>query len=340
MPFVLGLGIAYLINPFVKWFEEKNYSRARISLGLLLCFLLLATVLLALTIPALYKQSLQLANEIPEMAASLLESIRPYTDKLGAEFNISDPQDLKNLAKENMGSIIDVIRKLAGGLAAGGQAILGFLSIIILMPVTAYFMLKEWPAIESWTEDIMPLQHKDTIKRLLESINQKIAGFIRGQLAAVCVIGLMYSVALTIAGLDYGILIGFLAGLLSIIPLLGSFTGLLASVLVAWLQSGEWPYVLIIAAIFFAGQAIEGNLITPKLVGKYVGMHPLWVLFALLAGGSLFGIVGMLLAAPVAASIGVMVNFGLEEYKKSSFYTGRKTGGNKQKNEKAGHAKS
>jgi predicted PurR-regulated permease PerM len=320
LPFVLGLGIAYLLNPMVEWFERREYPRSVVSLGLLVFFLGFLTVFLAIFLPMIYRQVLQLAQDIPDMTASLWEFIEPYTRWIGAEMEIEDTQDLSALVQENMGSIWEVARRLMGGVAAGSQAVIGILSIVFLTPIAAYFMLKEWPAIKGWVDDIMPRQHESTIKDLLSKINDKIAGFIRGQLAVVSAIALMYSVALTIAGLNYGILIGILAGVLSLIPLFGSFSGLLISIVVAWFQSGEWSYVLIIAAIFLVGQAIEGNLITPRLVGKYVGLHPLWVLFVLLAGGSLFGIVGMLLAVPVAASAGVLINFAIQTYKNSSLY--------------------
>jgi len=324
LPFILGLGIAYLLNPMVEWFGRRAYPRAIVSLGILVFFLGFLAIFLAILMPMIYRQVLQLAQDIPDLTASLWELVEPYTRWIGAELEIENTEDLSALVQENMqenmGSIWEVAKRLMGGVAAGSQAVLGVLSIIFLTPIAAYFMLKEWPAIKGWVNDIMPRQHESTIKDLLSKINDKIAGFIRGQLAVVSAIALMYSVALTIADLNYGILIGILAGVLSIIPLFGSITGLMISVVVAWFQSGEWSYVLIIAAIFLVGQAIEGNLITPRLVGKYVGLHPLWVLFVLLAGGSLFGFVGLLLAVPVAASAGVLINFAIQTYKNSPLY--------------------
>src|SRR5690606_21553831 len=151
-------------------------------------------------------------------------------------------------------------------------------------------------------------QHEATIRNLLRQIDTKISGFIRGQITVAFILGIVYAVSLSIAGLNYGFLIGLGAGLFSVIPFVGSTLGLIVAVGVAWFQTaGDWTYTAIIAAIFLAGQFIEGNFLTPKLVGDSVGLHPLWVLFALLAGGSLFGIVGMLLAVPVAAVIGVLV---------------------------------
>ncbi|PZO86623.1 MAG: AI-2E family transporter, partial [Micavibrio aeruginosavorus] len=163
-------------------------------------------------------------------------------------------------------------------------------------------------------------QHATLIRRLLLKIDGKVAGFIRGQILVAFMLGVIYAVSLTVAGLNYGFLIGIGAGLFSIIPLVGSTLGLVVAVAVAWFQSGELVYTSIIAAIFLTGQFIEGNFLSPKIVGDSVGLHPLWVMFALLAGGSLFGIVGMLIAVPVAAVIGVLGGFAIEQYKASPLY--------------------
>lgn len=157
---------------------------------------------------------------------------------------------------------------------------------------------------------------------LLKQINEKLAGFIRGQISVALFLAFAYAIALTLAGLKYGLLIGIMSGLLSVIPMVGSAVGLIVSVGVAWFQTGEWSYVAIIAAIFLSGQLIEGNFLTPKLVGDSVGLHPLWVFFALLAGGSLLGILGMFLAVPVAAVIGVLLSYALHKYKQSAYYQG------------------
>jgi predicted PurR-regulated permease PerM len=168
----------------------------------------------------------------------------------------------------------------------------------------------------------MPREHKQTISDLLRQIDRKLSGFVRGQISVAFILALGYAIALSLAGLKYGFLIGFSAGLLSIIPMVGSTFGLLAGTLAAWIQVGNdnWMFIGLIAGIFIVGQLIEGNLLTPKIVGDKVGLHPLWIFFAILAGGSLFGILGMLLAVPVAAVASVLLAFGIRRYKSSSFY--------------------
>ncbi len=322
LPFILGLGIAYLLNPLVETLEKKSFSRPLISLGLVVVFFGFLAAFLAVFIPLVINQIAHLAKDIPELVASLRNMAAPYAEWIGRELELGKTEDAGTLLQENIGSVLEVARHLMGGVAAGGQVLAGLLSVLFLMPIVSYFMLKEWPAIRDWVRDVLPRKHERTIRELLFQIDRKIAGFLRGQLAVVLVIAVMYSAALSIAGLNYAILIGIVAGVISIIPYVGSFTGLAASVIVAWFQSGQWSYVLLVAGIFLVGQALEGNLITPRLVGKYVGLHPLWVLFVLLAGGALFGLVGMMLAVPVAASAGVLAGFAIQLYKDSSLYKG------------------
>ncbi|MGB0719790.1 MAG: AI-2E family transporter, partial [Bdellovibrionales bacterium] len=221
------------------------------------------------------------------------------------------------------GAAVNVAKRLLGGLAAGGAAIFDMISVVVFMPIVAYFVMKEWDHITHWVEDLLPRDHKNTILDLVEQIDTKISGFVRGQISVAAILGVLYAVALTIAGLNYGFLIGLSAGLISIIPMVGSTVGLIVSVAVAWFQTGDLSYVAIIAGIFLAGQLIEGNILSPKIVGDSVGLHPLWVFFALLAGGALFGILGMLLAVPVAAVAGVLLAFGIAQYKSSALYKGK-----------------
>jgi len=201
----------------------------------------------------------------------------------------------------------------------------------------------EWVHMARWAEGLMPRDHKKSIKKLLTQIDQKLSGFVRGQISVAVMLGVVYAIALSIIGLKYGFLIGITSGLLSIIPMVGSTVGLIISVAVAWFQAGELTFVALVGGIFIAGQIIEGNILTPKLVGESVGLHPLWVFFALLAGGSLFGVLGMLLAVPVAAVAGVLIGFGIERYKKSPYFRGKhgkqKTTKKKKRVRKAAHAK-
>ncbi len=323
LPFVLGAAVAYLLNPLVEKLGRLKIGRGLAALLILASFIIVVVGFFAATVPVLYSELVDFSEDLPGYMEHIWALIEPFSHQLQNLMGLQNGEDLKALLGEHAGTGLNVAKQLAGSLAAGGQAAMDMLSVIVFTPVVAYFMMKEWTHMAAWMEGLMPEHSQSTIKILLRDIDAKLSGFVRGQISVAVVLGIAYAAALSIAGLKYGALIGFSAGLLSIIPMVGSTLGLLVSVAVAWFQAGEWSFVAIIAGIFLVGQFIEGNVLTPKLVGGSVGLHPLWVFFALLAGGSLFGIVGMLLAVPVAAVIGVLLGFGLARYKASAYFKGK-----------------
>jgi predicted PurR-regulated permease PerM len=322
LPFVLGMAIAYLLNPLVGALGRVKIARAPAAILITALFFAAVAAFLAVLAPLIYKQTLQLAEDLPGYFDALMTFIEPYSHQALALLGQENGADLKSVLGNHVGTAAGIGKQILESLAAGGQAALGALSVIAFTPIVTYFMMKEWDRITSWAEDLLPQKNKNTILDLLGQIDRKISGFVRGQISVAVILGVAYAIALTIAGLKYGFLIGLLSGALSIIPMVGSTVGLLASVTVAWFQSGDLVFVAIIAGIFFAGQLIEGNILSPKIVGDSVGLHPLWVFFALLAGGSLFGILGMLLAVPVAAVAGVLLAFAIVQYKRSPYYGG------------------
>ena len=320
LPFVLGIAIAYLLNPLVNALGRAKIKRAPAAMLILALFFLVVGTFLALLTPLLYKQAVQLAEELPDYFDAAILFLEPYSQKAFALMGEENGTDLKSLAGAHIGTAANVTRQVLQGLAAGGQAFFDLVSVVVFTPIVAYFMMKEWVHITNWAEDLLPQHSKETIKDLLKQIDKKLSGFVRGQISVAVILGVVYAVALSIAGLKYGFLIGLASGLLSIIPMVGSVIGLVVSVIVAWFQAGDLIFVAIIAGIFLIGQIVEGNFLSPKIVGDSVGLHPLWIFFALLAGGSLFGILGMLLAVPIAAVAGVLLAFAIARYKSSPYY--------------------
>jgi predicted PurR-regulated permease PerM len=336
MPFVLGIVIAYLLAPTVNFLEKKtNLPRWSLCALILALFILVFTAIIVLIAPPLYQQISVFADNAPAYFDHLMNIASPYMTQLESYFESADQQSLQDTLKDSFSTILSTGSGMLGKALTAGQALLSTISLLVLTPLVAFFMMNEWPRIQKWIDDLIPKHAYETVTSLLKDIDSKLSGFIRGQLLVAVVLGISYAVALSLAGLQYGFLVGLVAGALSIIPLFGSTVGLLTSVIIAWFQSGEISYVGIIAAIFIAGQLLEGNVITPKLLGKSVGLHPLWILFALMAGGSLFGILGMLLAVPVAATVGVLAHFGIRQYKKSAFYTQAHKKNNKKKTQKS-----
>ncbi len=320
LPFVLGALIAYLLNPLITPFEKRGAPRWLCAIAVLAVFFTGVGVALLLLIPIVYQEVSELANNMPAYIQTFqgwlsvhLERLSPYIAGID-QFTISDK------IKENAGQAIDFSKQLLGGILAGTQAVMGFASTLFLTPIVAFYMMADWHSITKTVRGLYPKAHTSTIERLLNQIDRSIAGFIRGQISVCALLGLIYGVALIAMGLKFGFVIGLTSGILSFIPFVGSAFGLVASVAVAWFQFGTLAMVGLAFGIFVVGQMIEGNILTPKLVGGSIQLHPLWIIFSLMAGGSLFGFTGMLIALPVAAVVGVLVRFFVERYKASAFY--------------------
>jgi predicted PurR-regulated permease PerM len=321
LPFVLGALIAYLLNPVVGRLEKLGLARRASVLLILGSFFAVLTLLLAIILPILVREGMEFLDAAPKYGAYLWEKVQPLIAAIQEKMGYQITDQLQVILQDNMGKTLQVGKGLLAGLAGGGEAVVGFMTTLFLTPIAAYFMMKEWPAIVREMGDMMPRHHETTLRELIRQIDEKISGFVRGQIMICGALGLLYAIALSIAGLNYGFVIGLGTGILSIIPYVGSTLGLATSLVVSYLQSGgDWSFVGIIAVIFFVGQFIEGNFITPKLMGDSVGLHPLWIIFALMAGGSLLGLLGMFLAIPIAAIIGVLLAFAFSQYKASSFY--------------------
>ncbi|MDD3021212.1 MAG: AI-2E family transporter [Alphaproteobacteria bacterium] len=331
LPFVLGGAIAYLLNPLVNRLVRFGAKRRVVVLGILGCFLTVLVALLAIILPILVREAAGFVDDVPQYAHKIWLLIEPrilwIQEKMGQQITADQIQDAM---KENIGKALQVGKGVLGGLTTGGLAIVDFFTTILITPVVAYFLMKEWPRVTSYVKEMLPKEHEEVIVNLAGQIDGKISGFVRGQIIVCLCLGLVYAVALSVAGLNYGFLIGLGTGVLSIIPFVGSAVGLVTSLVVSYLQSGgDITFIGIIAAIFFVGQFIEGNFITPKLLGDSVGLHPLWIIFSLMAGGSLLGLLGMFLSIPVAASIGVIAGFMIEQYKASAYYRPQEVGAEK-----------
>lgn len=320
LPFVMGIAVAYLLNPTVNKFSQIGIARGSAALIILFSFLVLIGGFIGIVSPILYREIAQFTKDLPDYIEKITNLLTPLTQKLEDYVGTVEKEKIQGLLQDNAGSATAFAKILLSKLAAGGQAVADIISVAIFMPIVAYFMMKEWPVFTKWVHDLMPRHSEKTITGLLKQIDLKLAGFVRGQITVAVILGIAYAIMLTLAGLKYGFMIGLFSGFLSVIPMVGSAVGLIVSIGVAWFQAEEITFVLLIAGIFIGGQLIEGNFLTPKLVGDSVGLHPLWVFFALLAGGSLLGILGMFLAVPIAAVVGVLLGFLIGRYKQSEYY--------------------
>lgn len=323
LPFILGAIVAYLIDPFVEKLDRVNKIKRPVAvLSILSLFLIVLGSLLALVLPLLFREATQFIDDLPQLIEKLSNITMPWVVFAQEKLGITTQEELESVLSENWKEALKVSGTVGDTIKTVGQSLISIVTIPIFTVIIAYFMLNEWPRMAKWTENMIPRPYQETAKRLAKDINEKISGFVRGQLSVATILGVAYAIALGIAGLNYGLLIGLVSGLLCIIPMVGSTLGLLISVAVAYAQEGTLSYTAIIAVIFLVGQLVEGNLLTPKIVGDSVGLHPLWVFFALLAGASLMGITGMLIAVPVAAIASVILGFSIEQYKQSAYYQG------------------
>ncbi len=326
LPFIAGLAIAYLLTPLADRLERLGMNRLAASLLIIALAVLALVYLILLVAPILGSQLSSLIEKIPgdvaKLQSLLSDPSRPWLQKLlGAGF--AADKGVSDLVAQGVGWVSAFLKSLW----SGGRALVSLFSLIVVMPVVAFYLIYDWHRMIAAVDRWIPVQHRDTVRMLAREIDGAIAGFVRGQTAVCLILGSFYALALTFAGLNFGFLIGLITGLLTFIPYVGSLTGLVLSLGVAVAQF--WPNyasIVIVLGIFLVGQFVEGNVLSPKLVGESVGLHPVWVIFALLAFGYLFGFVGLLVAVPLAATIGVLARFALERYLESSLYTGEKTG--------------
>jgi len=322
LPFVAGLTLGYFLDPAADRLQRWGVPRSVGSLVLLVTFLLLMVGVLMLMLPLLQAQVSEFISKVPEYIQIVQARILGMIDMLHARLDPEDVRKLREVVTSQAGNVIGWIVSMLQGLVGGGIAFFNLLALLFVAPVVAFYMLRDWDRFVNAIDRLLPRQHADTIREQARLVDDTLAGFVRGQ-ATVCVLlGLFYGTALTLAGLDFGLTVGLISGLVSFIPYVGSMFGFVASVGLALIQFDSWLSVLLIAAIFVFGQAIEGNILTPMLVGDRVGLHPVWVIFALFAGGALLGFVGMLIALPVAAVIGVLVRFAISRYLSSPLYDG------------------
>ena len=334
MPFAAGLAIAYLLDPVADRLEKMGLNRLGATLLILIVFVgvivLAAMVLLpvlggqvAAFLDALPRDLTRLRDLLSEQGAGILARLAPMAEYFGVQL---DPS-----AAALGGSVSDLATeaaRYAGGvlksLWSGGRAVLSLLSLLVITPVVAFYILLDWDRMIDKIDSWLPRDEVETIRGLAAEINAALSGFLRGQSLVCLFLATWYGAGLSLVGLNYGLLIGVTCGFLSFIPYVGSLTCLVISVAIAIVQGWpQWTLLLMVLGVIGVGQFLEGNILTPKLVGESVGLHPVWLILALLGFGSLFGFTGLLLAVPIAAAVGVLMRFALRNYLSSPLYLGK-----------------
>ena len=337
LPFIAGMAVAYFLDPIAHRLERIGLNRIMATVVILIAFVLVFALALTILIPIIINQFNDFVQHIPGYVQQLQQLIaKTQTMVL--------PDWIRNqlgVLKDNFSNIMSDGLSFVGGLFAqiwsSGKALVNIISLMVITPVVAFYMLLDWERMITKVDAWVPRDHVATVRQIAREMNQSIAGFIRGQGSLCIILGIYYGVGLSLVGLNFGLLIGLFAGMISFIPYVGSLVGLFIALSVALVQF--WPDYLWIGltlAVFFTGQFLEGNVLQPKLVGESVGLHPVWLMFALFAFGALFGFVGLLIAVPAAAACGVLVRFALSRYLESDLYYGRSEA-NKARRAKAGN---
>ncbi len=321
LPFVAGMALAYFLDPVADRLESWGVSRIIATVLILISFLLIFVVALMIVVPILATQASDFIQKLPDYVAQLQGLIASSDSTWLKDWIGLEMPDLK----ASLGGLLSEGAGLVGTLLLqvwnSGKALADLASLFVVTPVVAFYLLLDWDRMIKSVDDWIPREYLKPVREISTDMDSAIAGFVRGQGSVCLILGVYYAIGLTLAGLNFGLLIGLFSGLISFIPYAGSFVGLVLAAGVALVQF--WPdywSIAIVLVVFFSGQFVEGNILQPKLVGNSVGLHPVWLMFALFAFGSLFGFVGLLVAVPASAAIAVLVRFAIRRYLESDLY--------------------
>lgn len=318
LPFVLGAAIAYCLDPIADRLEALGLNRMLATITITLLGAVIFVVMALLVIPTLIRQT----EDLFRIAPQLFQNVQEFLSQ-----RFPDLLEEGSTLRQSMSSLTETLSQKGGQVLnqvlTSALTLLNVVVLIVLVPVITFYLLLDWDNLVGRIDSLLPRDHAPTIRRIASDIDRTLASFIRGQGTVCLILGTYYAVGLMLAGLQFGLVVGAVAGLITFIPYVGAVVGGGLAVGLALFQFwGEWGWIALIAGIFMLGQFIEGNILTPNLVGQSVGLHPVWLIFALSVFGGLFGFVGMLIAVPLAAALGVIARYGIEAYKQSRLYRG------------------
>jgi predicted PurR-regulated permease PerM len=320
LPFIVALMVAYFLDPAADKLEELGLSRGVATFTITISFFLIIALAVILIAPVLYHQLLEMLQKIPSYIAMANERLLPSFSALLEQFAPDLIEKAKESASQISGYVLSFITTIVSNVWKSGLAVVNILSLLFVTPIVAFYMLRDWDNLLERIKGWLPAGSKEVIIQQAKEVDKTLSGYIRGQTNVCLILGAFYATGLSLAGLEFGFVIGLLTGILSFIPYVGLLVGFVLGIVIAIFQFGDVLNVAIVATIFIVGQVIEGNFITPKLVGDKVGLHPVWIIFGMMAGASMFGFIGILVAIPVTAVIGVFVRFSLAQYLKIPFY--------------------
>ena len=323
LPFVLGIALAYALDPAATWLERRGCSRTAATVLIGAGFFGAGLLLLLLLIPPVAEQAADLLQRLPALVSRLVQAVGPLLARALNAIGADQPEGLHQTMAGNLQRLTRLGLGLLQGLVSGGAAVVNAATLLTITPLTTFYMLRQWSGIVATVDGWLPRDHADAVRGIMRDIDVVLKGFLHGSVIICAALAAFYGVALSLAGLDYGLTIGLVTGTLSFIPYVGTIFGLVSSVGVACLQFWpEWVRIALVLGIFLVGQLLADYVLTPRVMGSRIAVHPLWLIFGLFAGGALFGFVGMLLSVPATAAAGVLARFFIGRYKESSLYRG------------------
>jgi predicted PurR-regulated permease PerM len=320
LPFLVGLAGAYLLDPAADRLERLGLRRTGATVVISVAFFLALLLVLVLLLPILLTQATELARALPDYLEGLRERLLPRLSGIASWASAELDVSAEGLLKRYWSQAMEVLINAIAGLLQSGVALLNIVSLLFITPVVTFYMLRDWDRMVARVAGHVPPDYMPSVRRLAHEADEVLAGFIRGQGMVCMFLALFYGFGLWLVGLKYGLIIGLLTGFFSFIPYLGMAIGACVGLAVAAFQFQDLVRIGLVAGVFALGQFIEGNVISPRVVGDRIHLHPVWIIFAVLAGTVLFGFLGTLLAVPVAGVLGVLIRFALAQYKASRLY--------------------
>lgn len=315
LPFMMGLAIAYFLDPVADILEERKVPRGIAAALVLLLFFLIITGVLFAFWPIIKAQLSQVSTKIPETIATLGPWIDELIKSLNEKFGMELSDNTDGMVASAADKALSTLNQTVSSLLRSGMAVLNLLMLLLISPVVAFYLLRDWDLIVAQVNRLLPPAYASDIRQIMTNVDRVLAGFVRGQMLVAMCMGVMYAIGWSLIGLNFAILLGVLAGVLALIPFVGAVFAAILACLVAIGQYGFIPGEIgMVLLVYAVVQAVEGAVLTPKLVGDKVGLHPVWVLFAIFAGGEAMGFLGVLISVPVAAALAVLVRYWVTVY--------------------------
>jgi predicted PurR-regulated permease PerM len=319
LPFIVGMAAAYVLDPLADWLQRRGLGRGTATLAITVLFFAGLALLLLVLLPVAVDQAVGLAAKLPGYFDELRARILSLVERLDRQ-NIVEGASVEGLTSRFAQQALSYVGAAVTNVVQSSLVVLNLASLVFITPIVTFYLLRDWDRMVAALRGVVPPRHRPTARRLAGEVDRVLAGFLRGQGLVCLFLAVFYAVGLVLVGLDYGAIIGLLTGLFSFIPYVGMLVGVAVGLTVAVLQFGAALPVALVAAVFALGQFIEGNFLTPKVVGARIRLHEVWVIFAVLAGTALFGLTGTFLATPVAAVVAVLVRFGVERWRRSDYF--------------------